>query len=82
MTNEEIFKLFLKKHKALMKFRKARKGHYTPSVSEKYVLYALNLAFIWAEHKSPKLPWVELNEKWEAMCKDLNLTGTVNIDKI
>lgn len=86
MTNEEIFKVFLKKHRKLTTFKEKVKSMRPPQnirgVDNRKDLHckdAIYDSFVWDDTVEGWGYWSNLNGKWIKLCDEFNLDGSINI---
>lgn len=84
MTNEEVVRLFLKKHRKYSMFKRCRSNDTSryKNIKVTEVGQAINEAFDWFNTETDVNTWDELHYSLIDMCRDLNLSGEVEIDKI
>lgn len=78
MTNEEVLKVFLKKHRKYTRFKEilktsSKKGKTIP-ISE--IFWS---TFIWFKTPEGDPFWRNLSAAWVKMSKDFNLSGMVDL---
>lgn len=78
MTNEEIFRTFLKSHRKHASYKR----QVDTTFSTLNVNNTLSLGFIWESSEEGKPYWRELNKKWKKLCIDFNLKGLIHVPLI
>lgn len=81
IANEKVFVMFLKKHRKYAMFKR----NYTKRIRRAHVVEAreaLVFAFTWNGGEGGYTHWMRLSDKWEKMCKDLNIQGTIDLVKV
>ncbi len=83
MTNAEILILFLKKHRKYTTFKRYVNNDDTASVYYR-VDKALARSFIWTSEGVTEGSeyWLTLHRKWEKLCEEFNLEGTISWEDI
>lgn len=85
LTNEQVLKTFLKKHRVLTKYRHNVKhfnlGTDTP-IEVILVDNAINEAFDWFSSTGNTSAWMSIHVEWRKLVEHFNLEGTVNITKL
>lgn len=80
MNNEQIFKMFLKKHRKYDSFVKQK------DLLEGHKIVGIKLAITWnfdkQDTKEGSIFWHRMSCKWVTMCNDLNLEGTIDLTKV
>lgn len=84
ITNEAIFRLFLKKYRVLMKYRRSRKEYTleTECSNSTTMCHAIMDAFSWINAEECETSWSVLHVKWLEMCNDMKLSGTIKPDEV
>lgn len=83
LTNEEIYKVFLKENDVYEYFE----NHKFLGVSPAYnrttsVRDAINISFIWTKTEQGQDFWEDLDNKWIELCGNFNLTNTINLEEV
>lgn len=80
MTNIEILRLFLKKHRKYASYKRqlqhdavSRRGGITSAITR---------AFIASESKEGVVFWNQMSMKWIKLCKDFNIEGELDLTEI
>lgn len=83
MTNEQIFRMFLKKHRKYASFKRQLDTEYiSPTTARQVAKYAVDNSFIWDESEEGFEYWSEMDSKWTTMCRDLNIRGPINLNEV
>ena len=78
LTNEGIFKIFLKKHRKYSSFKRGC----SDLIFETEVTNAINGALHWSSTEEGSGYWAEMNGKWVLLCHDLKLTGDIDLREV
>lgn len=73
LTNEQIFGIFLKKHRKYASYK--RQTIFACSIKVNEAIYQM---IIWEETTEGYHYWRNLCNKWEAMCEELGIEGDIN----
>lgn len=85
MTNEEIFKLFLKKYRKFSYCkRKFKLGfEWCPyNYREVSINFAVNYLFSWADTEQGGMYWSTLADDWNKLIYNFNLEGTIDLEEV
>lgn len=90
MTNEEIIITFLKEHRKfttakvnfLRGFSRSSWNYRTVKKGTSKVEEGVGNLFLWGNSEEGYAYWNKLNTKWIQLCRDFNLTGTVDLESI
>lgn len=82
LTNEEVFNLFLRKHRKLTSFRKQFNKSRTLNTKAVKVERAILDSFFWFNTTEGEDFWVKLSHKWEKVCTQFKLSGTITLTKV
>lgn len=78
MTNEEVLRTFLKKHKKYTSY----KHHYDKQFKTVQVEKVIAVSFYWSHTKEGHAYWSDINHKWKELCTHFDLNGVIYITKV
>lgn len=92
MTNEDIFKIFLKKYRKFSYCKRNFKLGFDGWAYENTLEYinenivgvkrAVNCLFIWEQTDEGHEYWYEKEMEWDKLCKEFNLSGNINLNEV
>lgn len=85
LTNEQVLKAFLKKHRILTKYRynvKHFNGGTPTPVKVVTINNPISGIFDWYSSMGGTYLWISIDSKWIALVKHFNLEGTIDTSKI
>ena len=90
MTNEHILITFLKEHgkfdttkeNFLSGFARYSWNYKTVKKGDTKVEQGIGNLFLWKASEEGYRYWDNLSDKWVQLCKDFNLTGTIDLESI
>ncbi len=78
MTNEEIFRTFLKSKRKYSAFKRLIKS---TSVEQEVDLIILR-SFIWSTSSEGTSKWYNIQGDWYKLCNEFKLTGTITYSEL
>lgn len=78
MTNEQIFVMFLKKHRKYTSYKK----QFDKNLESSNVRDIIDTSFYWRDTKEGNKYWQDLDAEWEELCEHFDLTGNIYLSKV
>lgn len=88
MTNEEVYRTFLKKHRKYSYFKRNFKKGLAPShiftINRNDVLVkdAINYSFVWRHTAEGSTYWQEKALQWQNLCSHFKLKGCIDLNRV
>lgn len=82
LTNEEIYIIFLKKHRKFSSFKRQRYQGFRAVIKVTNVKNAVDRSMLWDTTKEGDDFWMSLEEKWQDLCDKFKLKGQIHLDLV